>query len=68
MTREAMWEIPLMGTLQRTPDTKGLGKGAGAGGGTKVQSTGKDSAATDWTKGAGALKNGTELCRLYNAG
>eukprot|EP00972_Heterocapsa_arctica_P077232 11391438-Heterocapsa_arctica.AAC.1 len=37
MTREAMWEIPLMGGLQRTADTKGLGKGAGIGGGIKVQ-------------------------------
>eukprot|EP00972_Heterocapsa_arctica_P009977 1466225-Heterocapsa_arctica.AAC.1 len=73
MTREAMWEIPLSaGHQQRTTDTKGLGKGTGIGSGTKahdkVKDKGKDGAGTDWAKGAGTLKDGTELCRLYNAG
>eukprot|EP00972_Heterocapsa_arctica_P109265 16089785-Heterocapsa_arctica.AAC.1 len=54
-----------MGPLQRTADTRGLDKGAGANGGTK------DNAATVWTKGAGAPKDGKgqpSTCRLYNAG
>jgi hypothetical protein len=67
-TPEAMWEIPLTQPPPRIPEIKGLGKGGAPGGTTKVQNTVRDKAATDWTKGAGALKDGTELCLLYNKG
>jgi hypothetical protein len=67
-TREAMWEIPLTAPPQRTPEPKGLGKGAGPGGATTPPNTVREKVVTDWAKGAGALRDGTELCKAYNRG
>eukprot|EP00972_Heterocapsa_arctica_P032076 4726751-Heterocapsa_arctica.AAC.1 len=65
MARESMWEIPLMGPLQRTADSRGLGRGVRASDSTK------NNAATNWTKGPGAPRGGARqptTWRLYNEG
>jgi hypothetical protein len=80
VTREAMWETPAPSGYQQR-DTKGPGKGTGASPGTgppgqgapagshtNAGSPGKAAAGSTRTKKTDYLRDGTELCRNYNAG
>eukprot|EP00972_Heterocapsa_arctica_P068609 10137740-Heterocapsa_arctica.AAC.1 len=73
MTREAMWETPASSEYQQRNDSVGAGtksprRGAPAGSPTKAGSPGKAAAGSAWPKNADYLRDGTELCRMYNAG